>query len=222
MPDGYEVYSAWAGDGYVGNNDTVVDPQADIAKVWPKASGRLTRTVLVMEVTAYASEMIIWVTLKPQVSCRPGRCAPGRRCAIAAKSRYEDHRALVKERLAKLQEELGGQDPLSLRKIEREEVMKGVLRWLFGPSFTFVPPGLPGDLYGYDEAGEIQLGVGTRSGAWRNHQVPAPCDRVGEHDVFPVSLLLVAHLALGPQEIPRSSRFPASGISEKPGRLASS
>ena len=69
----------------------------------------------------------------------------------AAKSRYEDHRALVKERLAKLQEELGGQDPLSLRKIEREEVMKGVLRWLFGPSFTFVPPSLPSDLYDYDE-----------------------------------------------------------------------
>lgn len=37
---------------------------------------------------------------------------------------------------------------MSLRKIEREEVTKGVLRWMFGPSFNFVPPGLPESLYG--------------------------------------------------------------------------
>jgi hypothetical protein len=35
-----------------------------------------------------------------------------------------------------------------LRKIEREEVMKGVLAWLFGPSFAFAPGGLPADLTG--------------------------------------------------------------------------
>jgi hypothetical protein len=55
---------------------------------------------------------------------------------------------MLKDRLAQLQEELSAQDALSLRKIEREEVMKHVLRWLFGPSFTFVPPGLPPNLYG--------------------------------------------------------------------------
>jgi hypothetical protein len=60
---------------------------------------------------------------------------------------------MLKDRLAKLQEELGGQDPLSLRKIEREEVMKNVLRWLFGPSFDFSPENLPANLYG--PGGEI-------------------------------------------------------------------
>jgi len=66
----------------------------------------------------------------------------------AAQARYELNRTMLKDQLAKLQEELGAQDALSLRKIEREEVMKGVLRWLFGPSFNFVVPGLPPDLYG--------------------------------------------------------------------------
>lgn len=57
----------------------------------------------------------------------------------AAEKRYEEYRQALKDKLARLQEELGGQDPLSLRKIEREEVMKGVLRWLFGPRFEFAP-----------------------------------------------------------------------------------
>ena len=69
----------------------------------------------------------------------------------AAQSRYYEQRQLIKDRLAQLTQELGGQDALSLRKIEREEVMKGVLRWMFGPSFKFVPTGLSSDLYGSKE-----------------------------------------------------------------------
>jgi hypothetical protein len=57
----------------------------------------------------------------------------------AARARYEQYRQALKDRLARLQEEVGAQDPLSLRKVEREEVMKGVLRWLFGPGFEFAP-----------------------------------------------------------------------------------
>jgi len=43
------------------------------------------------------------------------------------RSIYEEKRHLLKERLSQLEEELGAQDALSLRKKEREEVMKGVL-----------------------------------------------------------------------------------------------
>jgi hypothetical protein len=57
----------------------------------------------------------------------------------AAKARYEENRQNLKERLATLLEEIGSDDALTLRKIEREEIMKGVLRWLFGPTFDFVP-----------------------------------------------------------------------------------
>jgi len=38
--------------------------------------------------------------------------------------------------------ELMGQDSLKLRQMEREEIMKGVLRWILGPEFEFYPEGL--------------------------------------------------------------------------------
>jgi type II secretory pathway pseudopilin PulG len=65
----------------------------------------------------------------------------------AAQTRYNEHLDMLRERLSRLSEELGAQDPLSLRKAEREEVMKGALRWLFGPTFRFVPSGVTADLY---------------------------------------------------------------------------
>jgi hypothetical protein len=68
----------------------------------------------------------------------------------AAEARYELNIAMLKSQLDQLQQEIGAQDALSLRKVEREEVMKGVLRWLFGPTFTFVPA-VPANLYGPDE-----------------------------------------------------------------------
>jgi hypothetical protein len=43
------------------------------------------------------------------------------------------------ERRDALAEELKGWDALTLRRMEREEIMKGVLRWLLGPSFELVP-----------------------------------------------------------------------------------
>jgi hypothetical protein len=45
----------------------------------------------------------------------------------------------LRERRARLAVEIGGMDALTLRKMEREEIMKGVLRWLFGPTFDFTP-----------------------------------------------------------------------------------
>ncbi len=95
----------------------------------------LTLTLQLRSVAFDAWQMRVWSTLRE-----------------AAQARYEENRAMLKNELAKLQQALGAQDALSLRKVEREEVMKGVLRWLFGPTFTFVPPGLPADLYGPDNA----------------------------------------------------------------------
>lgn len=59
----------------------------------------------------------------------------------AAQARYYENRQRLNERLTRLQEELGVQDALSLRKKEREEVMKGVLRFLVCPDIlkSFFP-----------------------------------------------------------------------------------
>lgn len=64
----------------------------------------------------------------------------------AAEQQYNQARVLLKERLAQLTQQLDT-DPLSLRKIEREEIMKGVLRWMFGPTFEFFPASVPTNLY---------------------------------------------------------------------------
>ncbi len=66
----------------------------------------------------------------------------------AAQARYYEVRQLLKERLERLTADLGAQDALSLRKVERDEIMKGVLRWLLGPSFQFNPLGVGPELYG--------------------------------------------------------------------------
>jgi type II secretion system protein G len=74
----------------------------------------------------------------------------------AAETAFEACRQRCRDRLDELRASLENVDALTLRKMEREEVMKGVIRWLFGPTFRFVPQGLPTNtsgivLYGSDQ-----------------------------------------------------------------------
>jgi type II secretion system protein G len=57
----------------------------------------------------------------------------------AAEEIYQQNQQAYKERREQLAAELSASDTLTLRQMEREEIMKGVLRWLFGPQFTFAP-----------------------------------------------------------------------------------
>lgn len=52
---------------------------------------------------------------------------------------YERDRQILKERRDALAAEIGQWDALTLRQMEQEAMMKGVMRWLFGPAFEFVP-----------------------------------------------------------------------------------
>jgi hypothetical protein len=58
----------------------------------------------------------------------------------AAQAQYEASRQQLKDSRAALATELSPFDALTLRRMELEEVEKGVLRWLFGPSFSVTPP----------------------------------------------------------------------------------
>ena len=51
----------------------------------------------------------------------------------AAKVKYEENKQMFQQRLDVLMKDIEADDPLSLRKKEREEIMKGVLRWFLGP-----------------------------------------------------------------------------------------
>jgi hypothetical protein len=57
----------------------------------------------------------------------------------AAEQAYYASQQLLTERRDRLVEELKQWDALTLRRMEREEIMKNVLRWLFGPDFELVP-----------------------------------------------------------------------------------
>jgi hypothetical protein len=120
---------------------------------WIGASGRLTLTVVAWRLWSFDVQLTVSTELKDS-AFRAWQMRAWGVLREAAQARYELNRTMLKDRLAKLEEELGGVDPLSLRKVEREEVMKGVLRWLFGPSFEFSPEGLPAQLYG--PGGEVK------------------------------------------------------------------
>ncbi len=57
----------------------------------------------------------------------------------AAEERWQLERQDLQQRRDRLAEELGRWDPLTLRRMEREEVMKTTLKWIFGPAFDLMP-----------------------------------------------------------------------------------
>ncbi|MGJ6969466.1 type II secretion system protein GspG [Streptosporangium sp. G11] len=60
----------------------------------------------------------------------------------AAEEHYFQTRQVFADRREQLLAGLRGWDALTLRQLEREAIMKGVLRWILGPGFTFGPPGV--------------------------------------------------------------------------------
>jgi hypothetical protein len=67
----------------------------------------------------------------------------------AAEEQYNKTLQVYKDQRAALVQEIADYDALTLRRMEQEEVMKGVLRWLLGPQFYLVPFDLA-NLFGPD------------------------------------------------------------------------
>jgi hypothetical protein len=57
----------------------------------------------------------------------------------AAEDQYNKNLQSYKDQRAKLAQQIADYDALTLRRMEQEEIMKGVLRWLLGPQFYLVP-----------------------------------------------------------------------------------
>lgn len=69
----------------------------------------------------------------------------------AAQEQFDRVQGLLMEERDRLLEDLSVEDTLSLRRLEREELVKNVLRWIFGPGFHYLLPSLsrtsrPGEL----------------------------------------------------------------------------
>jgi len=77
----------------------------------------------------------------------------------SSKAKFQEEQIRLTKQRDHLIEELKKLDSLALRKIEKEEIMKGVLRWILGPDFSFYPQNLPkldlsskGDIEHYDQS----------------------------------------------------------------------
>lgn len=56
-----------------------------------------------------------------------------------AEELWQLQRLELQQRRDRLQEEINRWDPLTLRRMEREEIMKTTLKWIFGPAFDLLP-----------------------------------------------------------------------------------
>lgn len=130
-----------------GSEEPLSEPED--GKIFERKSGKIS--ILVYAHTAVYFWVILDFTLKLKKSAvEEWRLKTWNTIRDAAYSKYQANRQTLENKLAQLKEELGVTDPLSLRKIEREEVMKGVMRWMLGPSFKFSPSNIPKELYEED------------------------------------------------------------------------
>jgi hypothetical protein len=106
------------------------------------ASGKLPIIYSVNRVGSYYVWIHITATLKDEVY-KAWQLKAWNSLRDAAETNFEANRQRYRDRLDQLKRQLEDVDALTLRKMEREEVMKGVIRWLFGPTFRFVPQGVP-------------------------------------------------------------------------------
>jgi hypothetical protein len=70
----------------------------------------------------------------------------------AAEEAWQAKRQELRQRRDQLGAEIGAWDPLTLRRMEREEIMKTTLKWIFGPAFDLMP-GEMARLYSGDTGG---------------------------------------------------------------------
>jgi hypothetical protein len=111
-------------------------------------SGHLSIDFMYQYIYNYAINITILCKPKPQTAA-DWRLQAWNQIRQAAEDDYNQNLQNLKDRQAQLVQKIADYDALTLRRMEQEEVMKGVLRWLLGPEFYLVPFDLSG-LFGQD------------------------------------------------------------------------
>jgi hypothetical protein len=75
----------------------------------------------------------------------------------AARDAYNANQQAIMAQIQILKDQMSNVDTLTLRREENEEIMKGVLRWLLGPSFDFMPQSVA-QLFATAAAGQVAIG----------------------------------------------------------------
>jgi hypothetical protein len=118
---------------------TVLMSHADASKPFLEhAVGRQTVTFFFQDATSAIVQLTI--ELEPlQDAIRQWQSDVWNALYNAAQVQYYAEQQAVGGRIAALQEQIANVDTLTLRREENEEIMKGVLRWILGPLFDFMP-----------------------------------------------------------------------------------
>jgi hypothetical protein len=85
-----------------------------------------------------------WAGLKIETEPTPAKVEEWRSAVFgallnAAQTQYYEQQQDIAAQIAALEDKISNVDTLTLRREENEEIMKGVLRWLLGPTFDFIP-----------------------------------------------------------------------------------
>ncbi|WP_445143323.1 type II secretion system protein GspG [Dyella sp. Tek66A03] len=111
-------------------------------------SGHLALDFMYQYVYAYGLEITFKCIPKLEV-IQEWRLQAWNQIRQGAEDEYNKNLQGLKDQRAKLIEQINQFDALTLRRMEQEEIMKGVLRWLLGPDFYLVPFNIA-SLYGSD------------------------------------------------------------------------
>jgi len=104
--------------------------------------------VKVWDASAAVVSVRVWLELSAEAEAK-WAAAAYQTLYDAAHKAYAERRHMLDARRTRVAAELSQMNALTLRKLEREELMKAVLRWLFGHKVDFAPP-VSGPLYGPD------------------------------------------------------------------------
>lgn len=101
-------------------------------------SGQLSADFIYQYIYNYAINITFTCWPKPSV-LTDWRLQAWGQIQQAALDQYNANVQTMKNQLDEITQQIADFDALTLRQMEQEEIMKGVLRWLFGPGFYLVP-----------------------------------------------------------------------------------
>jgi hypothetical protein len=146
IDEGYYVYQVeleWNYQTNVGETNDYIkmiggeSVSAGASKLIGK-SGHLSLDFMYQNISNYAINITFICRPKVEVLL-DWRLQAWNQIRTAAEDQYLKGLQNYKDQRAKLVQQIADYDALTLRRMEQEEIMKGVLRWLLGPQFYLVP-----------------------------------------------------------------------------------
>lgn len=151
-------WSTWAWQWLNGSNSGNMSTgifHGDLSELRMKQSGPMAATYVYRGIS-YASLQLMLIFARTPESMEQWRRDAWAAIRASAAARHQEDLARLQEERDRLWRLLNGKDTLSLRRLEREELLRLVMQWLLGPNHAVVAA--PGDLFtppGQDTLGHV-------------------------------------------------------------------